>query len=55
MYNKIISMLIPFYNLGLVLAINIMMFGITLGIIGIMGKYIGKVFDKNNERFFGLK
>lgn len=55
MYNKIISILVPLYNLGLVLAMNIMMFGITLGVIGIMGKYIGRAFDKNIERFFALK
>lgn len=37
-------------NFGLILAINIMMFGITLGSIGIMGQYIGRIFDESKQR-----
>jgi dolichol-phosphate mannosyltransferase len=37
-------------NLGLVLSINIMMFGMILSSIGIMGQYIGRIFDESKER-----
>ncbi|WP_411680768.1 glycosyltransferase family 2 protein [Clostridium thailandense] len=37
-------------SLGLVLSMNIMFFGITLGSIGIMGQYIGRIFDESKGR-----
>ncbi|KZL89581.1 glycosyltransferase family 2 protein [Clostridium magnum] len=37
-------------NLGLILATNIMMFGFMLGCIGIMGQYIGRIFDESKGR-----
>ena len=33
-------------SLGLMLAINLMMFGLILGCIGIMGQYMGRIFDE---------
>lgn len=37
-------------DFALILSINIMMFGITLGSIGIMGQYIGRIFDESKGR-----
>lgn len=37
-------------NFGLILAMNVMMFGMTLGSIGIMGQYIGRIFDESKGR-----
>ncbi len=37
-------------SLPLILAINITMFGLTLGCIGIMGQYIGRIFDESKGR-----
>jgi Glycosyltransferases involved in cell wall biogenesis len=37
-------------NLGLIMATNIMMFGFMLGSIGIMGQYIGRIFDESKGR-----
>jgi len=37
-------------NLGLMMATNIMMFGFMLGSIGIMGQYIGRIFDESKGR-----
>jgi glycosyltransferase involved in cell wall biosynthesis len=45
MLNK--SKIIDF---GMMISINMMMFGITLGCIGIMGQYIGRIFDESKGR-----
>lgn len=37
-------------SLGLVLAINLMLFGMVFGCIGIMGEYIGRIFDESKGR-----
>ncbi|AWI03227.1 glycosyltransferase family 2 protein [Clostridium drakei] len=37
-------------NLPLILAINITMFGLLLACIGIMGQYIGRIFDESKGR-----
>lgn len=37
-------------NIMLVIEINLMMFGITLGCIGILGQYIGRIFDESKGR-----
>jgi polyisoprenyl-phosphate glycosyltransferase len=37
-------------NFGLIMATNIMMFGLMLGSIGIMGQYIGRIFDESKGR-----
>jgi len=45
MFNK--TKLIDF---GMMISINMMMFGVTLGCIGIMGQYIGRIFDESKGR-----
>ncbi|MDP4144457.1 MAG: glycosyltransferase family 2 protein [Bacillota bacterium] len=37
-------------DIGFVVSVNLMMFGITLGCIGIMGQYIGRIFDETKAR-----
>ncbi len=37
-------------NFTLVIGINMMMFGVVLGCIGIMGQYIGRIFDESKGR-----
>lgn len=37
-------------NFTTMMGINMMMFGITLGCIGIMGQYIGRIFDESKGR-----
>lgn len=37
-------------NLGLIMAINLMMFGLMFCSIGIMGQYIGRIFDESKNR-----
>ncbi|GAA0076684.1 glycosyltransferase family 2 protein [Clostridium sp. CTA-5] len=37
-------------NLDIIIAINLMMFGITLSCIGIMGQYIGRISDESKGR-----
>ncbi|NMM62915.1 glycosyltransferase family 2 protein [Clostridium sp. P21] len=37
-------------SLPLILAVNVAMFGLTLGCIGIMGQYIGRIFDESKGR-----
>ena len=37
-------------SLGLILAINSIMFGLLFGCIGIMGEYIGRIFDESRNR-----
>lgn len=39
-----------FVNFTLMMATNMMMFGVTLGCIGIMGQYIGRIFDESKGR-----
>ncbi|AGF56552.1 dolichol-phosphate mannosyltransferase [Clostridium saccharoperbutylacetonicum] len=39
-----------FVNFTLMISINMMMFGVTLGCIGIMGQYIGRIFDESKGR-----
>ena len=39
-----------FINFTLMMGINMMMFGLTLGCIGIMGQYIGRIFDESKGR-----
>jgi dolichol-phosphate mannosyltransferase len=39
-----------FVNFTLMMGINMMMFGVTLGCIGIMGQYIGRIFDESKGR-----
>ena len=34
----------------MMISINMMMFGVTLGCIGIMGQYIGRIFDESKGR-----
>jgi glycosyltransferase involved in cell wall biosynthesis len=45
LFNK--TKLIDF---GMMISINMMMFGVTLGCIGIMGQYIGRIFDESKGR-----
>ena len=45
MFNK--TKLIDF---GMMISINMMMFGVMLGCIGIMGQYIGRIFDESKGR-----
>ena len=37
-------------NFGMIISIDLIMFGITLGCIGIMGQYIGRIFDESKGR-----
>jgi dolichol-phosphate mannosyltransferase len=37
-------------DIGMMISINMMMFGVTLGCIGIMGQYIGRIFDESKGR-----
>jgi len=37
-------------DFGMMISINMMMFGVTLGCIGIMGQYIGRIFDESKGR-----
>ncbi len=37
-------------NFGLIIAINLLMFGLVLTSIGIMGQYIGRIFDESKAR-----
>lgn len=37
-------------NFGLIIAINLLMFGLVLTSIGIMGQYIGRIFDESKVR-----
>lgn len=37
-------------NFTLLIAINMMMFGVTLGCIGVLGQYIGRIFDESKGR-----
>lgn len=37
-------------NFGMIISINMMMFGVTLGCIGIIGLYIGRIFDESKGR-----
>ncbi|BCZ45435.1 glycosyl transferase family protein [Clostridium gelidum] len=37
-------------NFGMIISINLIMFGITLGCIGIMGQYIARIFDESKGR-----
>jgi dolichol-phosphate mannosyltransferase len=37
-------------NFGLVIAINLLMFGLIFISIGIMGQYIGRIFDESKAR-----
>lgn len=37
-------------NFALIMSINIMMFGLILGSIGVMGQYIGRIFDESKGR-----
>ncbi|WP_297422051.1 glycosyltransferase family 2 protein [Clostridium sp.] len=39
-----------FVNFTLMMGINMIMFGVTLGCIGIMGQYIGRIFDESKGR-----
>lgn len=39
-----------FVNLTLMIALNMVMFGITLSCIGIMGQYIGRIYDESKGR-----
>jgi dolichol-phosphate mannosyltransferase len=39
-----------FVSLTLMMAINMIMFGVILGCIGIMGQYIGRIFDESKGR-----
>lgn len=39
-----------FVSFMMVIEINLMMFGITLGCIGILGQYIGRIFDESKGR-----
>lgn len=40
----------PILNLGLILSINFVMFGLVFVSIGIMGEYIGRIFDESKDR-----
>jgi len=40
----------PILNLGLVILVNLLMFGLVLISIGIMGEYIGRIFDESKAR-----
>jgi len=40
----------PILNFGLIIAINFMMFGLVFASIGIMGEYIGRIFDESKAR-----
>ncbi|SFC51564.1 glycosyltransferase family 2 protein [Clostridium uliginosum] len=37
-------------NFGMIISITLMMFGVTLGCMGIMGQYIGRIFDESKGR-----
>ncbi|MBV4426159.1 glycosyltransferase family 2 protein [Clostridium tyrobutyricum] len=37
-------------NFGFIMSINLIMFGIVLGCIGILGQYIGRIFDESKAR-----
>ncbi|GEA31790.1 glycosyltransferase family 2 protein [Clostridium diolis] len=37
-------------NFTMMIGINMMMFGVVLGCIGIMGQYIGRIFDESKDR-----
>jgi Glycosyltransferases involved in cell wall biogenesis len=37
-------------NFGFIISINLIMFGIVLGCIGILGQYIGRIFDESKAR-----
>ena len=37
-------------DFGMMISINMMMFGVMLGCIGIMGQYIGRIFDESKGR-----
>lgn len=37
-------------NYMMIIAVNLMLFGVTLGCIGIMGQYIGRIFDESKGR-----
>jgi len=39
-----------FVNITLMIGINMMMFGVVLGCIGVMGQYIGRIFDESKGR-----
>jgi len=40
----------PFLNFSLIIAINLLMFGLVFISIGIMGEYIGRIFDESKAR-----
>jgi dolichol-phosphate mannosyltransferase len=40
----------PILNFGLIIAINLLMFGLIFISIGIMGEYIGRIFDESKDR-----
>lgn len=37
-------------NFGFIISINLIMFGIVLGCMGILGQYIGRIFDESKSR-----
>ncbi len=37
-------------NFAMIIAVNLVMFGVTLSCIGIMGQYIGRIFDESKGR-----
>ena len=37
-------------NFTMMMEINIIMFGVTLGCIGVIGQYIGRIFDESKVR-----
>jgi glycosyltransferase involved in cell wall biosynthesis len=37
-------------SLGLILTINLIMFGLIFCLIGIMGQYLGRIFDESKNR-----
>lgn len=39
-----------FVNFTMMMGVNMMMFGVVLGCIGIMGQYIGRIFDESKGR-----
>lgn len=39
-----------FVNFTLLIGINMMMFGVVLGFIGVLGQYIGRIFDESKGR-----
>lgn len=40
----------PLLNIGFALSINLLLFGMLFGVIGIMGQYIGRIFDESKNR-----